>query len=108
MSFNSAVEVSVIVPVYNVAPFLHRCLDSLLNQTFDSYEIILIDDGSTDDSGIICDEYAENNSMIRLLRKPNKGLSSARNAGLELASGRFISFVDSDDYVDSNYIKKTL
>ena len=96
---NHAPKYSVIIPVYNAADTLRRCLDSLLCQPFDDYEIILVNDGSTDDSEAICRAYAEGCRRVRLLSRPNGGVSSARNAGLELALGTYILFVDSDDYV---------
>lgn len=90
--------VSVIVPVYNVKPYLPRCIERLLNQTYTDLEIWLIDDGSTDGSGTICDEYAKKDSRIQVIHKPNSGVSSARNAGLRAATGDYIGFLDSDDY----------
>lgn len=99
-------KISIIVPVYNVQKYLRDCLDSLLNQTFKEYEIILIDDGSTDISGEICDEYAKNNDKIKVIHKENGGLSSARNAGIEIAKGNFLGFVDSDDWIDKDMYKE--
>ncbi len=92
---------SIIVPVYNVKAYLERCVESLLDQDLDrtDYEIILVDDGSTDGSGILCDELAARESNIRVIHKENGGLSSARNAGIPLACGEYIQFVDSDDYL---------
>ncbi|MBR3692893.1 MAG: glycosyltransferase [Erysipelotrichales bacterium] len=97
-------KISVIVPIYNVAPYLRTCLDSLLDQTYTDYEIICVDDGSKDESGRIADEYASLYSNIHVIHKENGGLSSARNAGLKIATGEYISFIDSDDYVASNYL----
>ena len=91
--------ISVIVPVYRVEPFLPRCLDSLRNQTYRNLEILLVDDGSPDNCGKICDEYAEKDHRFRVIHKENGGLSSARNAGLDAAAGEFIGFVDSDDWI---------
>lgn len=88
---------SIIVPIYNVEPYLRACLDSILNQTFKDYELILIDDGSPDGSGAICDEYAAVDSRIIVIHQKNGGLSSARNSGLDRARGAYITFVDSDD-----------
>ncbi|MGA2363160.1 MAG: glycosyltransferase [Candidatus Aminicenantales bacterium] len=90
---------SLIVPVYNVEKYLPACIDSLLKQSLTDFEVILIDDGSIDRSGAICDEYAQADSRIRVIHKQNGGLSSARNAGLEIAQGKFVGFVDSDDGV---------
>lgn len=92
-------EISVIVPVYNVQAYLPRCLDSILAQTFRDMEIILVDDGSADDSGAICDSYAARDERVCVIHKENGGLSSARNAGLDVARGQWIGFVDSDDYI---------
>lgn len=91
--------ISVIVPVYNVEPYLRKCLDSILAQTYTNLEIIVVDDGSTDGSGRICDEYAAKDARIRVIHKANGGLSDARNAGMAVAKGSYIGFVDSDDYV---------
>ena len=99
-------KVSVIVPVYNVEVFLKRCVHSLQNQTYSNIEIILVNDGSTDNSAAICDMYAEEDDRIKVIHKSNGGLSDARNVGLEKATGKYISFVDSDDYVDSNFIMR--
>ena len=90
--------VSIIVPVYNVEKYLHRCVDSILAQTFTDFELLLINDGSRDNSGAICDEYAAKDSRIRVFHKENGGLSSARNLGLKNVRGTYIIFVDSDDY----------
>ena len=91
--------ISVIVPVYKVEKYLHRCVDSILAQTYTNLEIILIDDGSPDRSGEICDEYAAKDSRIRVIHQKNAGLGAARNAGLDVCSGEYIAFVDSDDYI---------
>ncbi len=98
--------ISVIVPVYNVAPYLRQGVDSILSQSYTNLEVLLIDDGSTDESGAICDEYAQQDSRVKVIHKPNGGLSSARNVGLSLASGEWISFVDSDDWLDTNIYQK--
>lgn len=94
--------ISVIVPVYNVEPYIRKCLDSIINQTYNNLEIILVDDGSPDKSGVICDEYAAQYSQIRVIHQQNAGLSAARNAGLDIASGDYIMFVDSDDWIEKN------
>lgn len=93
-------KISIIVPIYNVELYLRRCLDSILNQTYSNLEIILVDDGSTDKSGKICDEYAKNDSRIKVIHKNNGGLSDARNEGLKIARGKYVGFVDSDDWIE--------
>lgn len=90
---------SIIVPVYNVEKYLEQCIDSILVQTYNDYELILVDDGSPDSSGEICDRYAVSNPRIRVIHKKNGGLSSARNAGVENSRGKYIFFIDSDDYL---------
>lgn len=92
--------ISVIVPVYNVAAYLSRCVESIRAQSYENLEILLVDDGSNDDSGRICEEYAEKDARIRVIHKENGGLSSARNAGLDVSSGQYIGFVDSDDWIE--------
>ena len=115
-----AVKLSFIVPVYNVAPYLRKCVDSLLAQDYNDYEIILVDDGSTDESGVICDEYAASSlsaagtspfseadhsiAPIRVIHQVNAGLSAARNAGIKCANGAYLCFVDSDDYWQPNVL----
>lgn len=95
-------KISIIVPVYNVEKYLSRCIDSILSQTFTDFEILLVNDGSTDGSGNICEEYAKKDNRIRVLHKNNEGVSSARNTGLDNAKGDWIAFVDSDDWIDRN------
>ena len=97
-------KISVIVPIYNVAPYLRECIESILNQDYKNLEILLVDDGSTDDCGMICDEYAMVDNRIRVFHKENGGLSSARNLGIKEASGKYISFIDSDDYVAVDFL----
>ena len=92
-------QISIIVPVYKVEQYLHRCVDSILNQTFTGFELILVDDGSPDKSGRICDEYAQKDNRIHVIHKENGGLSDARNAGLGISTGDYIMFLDSDDYI---------
>lgn len=92
-------EISIIVPVYNVEKYLEKCVDSILNQTFKDFELILVDDGSPDNSGLICDQYAEKDSRVKVIHKENGGLSSARNAGIDIARGKYLGFIDSDDYI---------
>lgn len=98
--------ISIIVPIYNVHKYLKKCVNSIINQTYTNLEIILVDDGSIDNCGIICDEYAKKDKRIKVIHKENGGLSDARNAGLEIANGKYVSFIDSDDYVSKNFIKK--
>lgn len=98
MSENEKYKVSIIVPIYNVEKYLLRCLNSLLNQTLRDIEIILVDDGSPDCCPQMCDEYAKKDARIKVIHKKNGGLSSARNAGLDIARGEYVAFVDSDDY----------
>lgn len=93
-------EISIIVPVYNVEKYLKKCIDSILQQTFKDIEIILVNDGSTDNSGVICDEYIDKDPRIRVIHKENGGLAHARNTGLDIAKGNFVGFVDSDDWID--------
>lgn len=97
--------ISIVVPVYNVEKYLKKCILSLCNQTYENIEILLIDDGSTDNSAIICDEAEKNDDRIKVLHKTNQGLSSARNEGIKLASGNFIAFVDSDDYIENDMME---
>lgn len=92
--------ISIVIPVYNVEKYLAECVDSVLGQTYQDYEIILVDDGATDSSGAMCDEYAQKDARIRVIHQPNGGLSAARNAGLSAASGEYIYFLDSDDYIE--------
>jgi len=98
--------VSVIVPVYNVSEYLPTCLDSLINQTYKDIRMILVDDGSTDDSGRICDEYAARDERITVIHQTNAGAANAKNAGIDTATGDYIAFVDSDDWVESCWIEK--
>ena len=91
--------ISVIVPVYNVKDYLDECVSSLIAQTYKQLEIILVDDGSKDGSGELCDKYANDDDRIKVIHKSNGGLSSARNAGLDVARGEFVGFVDSDDFL---------
>ncbi len=97
--------ISVIVPVYNVEEYLDRCVESIVNQTYKNLEIILVNDGSTDNSGEKCDEWLKKDNRIKVIHKQNGGVSSARNVGLEDAKGKYITFIDSDDYVLENYVE---
>lgn len=98
--------VSVIIPVYNVKKYLKKCIESVILQTYENIEIILVNDGSTDGSGVICDEYAVNDMRIRVIHQDNFGVSYARNIGINIATGDYIQFVDSDDCLESIMIKK--
>lgn len=95
-------KLSIVVPVYNVEQYLNKCVDSILSQTFRDYELILVDDGSTDGSSLICDDYKEKDDRICVWHKKNGGLSEARNYGIEHSNGEYIAFVDSDDWIDSS------
>lgn len=97
--------VSIIIPVYNVELYLKDCLNSVLNQSFKDFEIILINDGSTDESPIICEYYYHNNKNITLVNQENKGLSATRNKGIEIAKGKYIAFIDSDDLIHIDFLK---
>lgn len=99
------VTVSIIVPVYKAELFLERCVRSILRQTYGDWELILVDDGSPDDSGRLCDDFARDNARIKVIHKDNGGVSSARNMGLDIAAGKWICFVDADDYIDDNYLE---
>lgn len=96
------IKISIIIPVYNVEKYLATCLDSVINQTYKNLEILLIDDGSTDSSGLICEQYSKKDTRIKTIHKKNGGLSDARNVGISYASGDYISFIDSDDFIDIN------
>lgn len=104
MSELSSPKISVIVPVYKVEQYIHRCIDSILSQSFTDFELILVDDGSPDNCGKICDEYAQKDSRVRVFHKPNGGVSSARNLGLDNAIGEWVTFIDSDDYIKKEYL----
>jgi len=102
-------QISIIVPVYKVEPYIHRCVDSILNQTFTDFELILVDDGSPDNCGVICDEYATKDSRIHVIHQENGGLSAARNSGIDWvfqnSDSEYFSFIDSDDWVHPRYIE---
>lgn len=98
-------KISIIIPVYNAEDYLDRCLQSILSQDFNSYEVILVDDGSSDASSLICDRYSATDSRFRTIHKPNGGVSSARNAGIDLAKGEYLMFVDSDDALLPSAVK---
>lgn len=102
-------KVSIIIPVYNVEKYVGRCLESVMSQeNIDDLEIIVIDDGSTDNSGRICDDFAKKNLKFRVIHKSNQGISNARNLGLEIAKGEYIMFLDSDDYLEKGIVKNLL
>ena len=100
--------ISVIVPVYNVEKYLPECVESIISQTYGNLEIILVDDGSTDRSGKICDEFAEKDSRIVVIHQKNSGVSAARNRGLDVCKGDYISFVDSDDYYCTDLMESAM
>ena len=104
----SNILLSVVIPVYNVEKYLQQCVDSIINQLTDECEIILVDDGSPDGSGEICDRYANKDSRINVIHQQNGGLAAARNTGLDYARGEYVAFVDSDDYLDGHCIAKIL
>ena len=91
--------ISIIVPVYKVEPYIRQCVESVLGQTYSNFELILVDDGSPDSCGAICDEYAEKDSRVRVIHQENGGVSAARNAGLDIMKGEYVAFIDSDDFV---------
>ena len=99
-------KISVIVPIYNVAQYLEKCLKSIINQTYQNLEIILVDDGSTDDSADLCDIYAKKDKRIKVIHKKNGGLSDARNVGIDSATGEYLAFIDSDDWIDNTMFEE--
>ena len=99
------IQISIIVPVYNVEQYLSKCIESIIVQTYKNWELLLIDDGSSDKSGSICDEYAKRDNRIRVFHKSNAGVSSARNLGLEKAEGKWVTFVDADDWISNSLIE---
>ncbi len=98
-------KVSIIVPIYNSEKYLDKCIQSILSQTYQNFELILVDDGSPDDSGNICDRYKKKDERIVVIHKENGGVSSARNAGLDICRGEYVTFIDSDDYVNDTYLE---
>lgn len=102
------IKVSVVIPVYNVEKYLPDCLDTVLGQSYKNIEVLVVDDGATDNSGIICDQYAQQDNRIRVFHKKNGGLSDARNYALDYITGDYIAFIDSDDYVNEQYIEVLL
>ncbi|HAP8547826.1 TPA: glycosyltransferase family 2 protein, partial [Enterococcus faecium] len=105
---NSSDLISVIIPVYNVEKYVGSCLESVCNQTYKNLDIIIVDDGSKDSSNKICEDYALKDSRIRIIHKNNAGLGLARNTGLEHVKGKYVAFIDSDDFVAANYIEAML
>lgn len=99
---------TVVMPVYNVEKYLRKCLDSVSTQTYENFECIMIDDGSTDNSGKICDEYANSDSRFRVIHQENQGLSAARNKGIDEAKGKYLIFVDSDDWIGKDFLKNSV
>ena len=97
--------ISVIIPVYNVEKYIANCVESVLNQTYANFEVILVDDGSPDNSGAICDKYAMKDSRVRVIHKQNKGVSAARNTGIDESRGKYICFIDSDDWIEATYLE---
>lgn len=97
-------KITIVVPVYNSENYLKKCIRSILAQTYDDFELILVDDGSTDSSGVICDAFSKQDSRIKVCHESNKGVSMARNLGIELSKGEWITFIDSDDWVESDYL----
>ena len=102
---NEMLLVSVIVPIYNVEFYLNKCVDSILNQSYKNIEVVLVDDESPDSCGKMCDDYAAMDGRIKVVHKKNGGLSDARNAGMKVATGDLITFVDSDDYISEDFVK---
>ncbi len=103
---NNTPLISVIVPLYNVQKYIRQCVESILVQSYENFELVLVDDGSTDESGKIIDEYTQKDQRVKVFHKPNGGISDARNFGLEHTNGEYITFVDSDDFVGKDYLKK--
>lgn len=100
------VKVSIVVPIYNVEKYIHKCIDSILNQTMKEIEIILVDDGTKDRCGEICDEYAKKDERIKVIHKKNGGLSDARNVGMQYVTSKYVLFIDSDDYIKEDMVEK--
>ena len=96
--------ISIIIPVYNVSQYLNECIQSVVNQSYNDFECILIDDGSSDGSEIICDQWEQKDSRIKVIHQPNQGGATARNRGITEALGEYIAFIDSDDWIDSDYL----
>ena len=101
-------RISIVVPVYNVEEYLEECIESIIKQSYPNIQIILVDDGSTDSSGLICDKYAQNDSRIEVIHQNNAGVVEARKAGLKRTIGEYVGFVDGDDYIDENMYERLL
>ena len=97
--------ISIVIPVYKVEKYLEKCIESIINQTYKNLEIIIVDDGSPDNCPQMCDEFAKSDKRIKVIHKENGGLSDARNAGIDIATGKYITFIDSDDYVSDDYVE---
>ena len=97
--------ITVIIPVYNIEAYIEKCIRSVIGQTYKNLEIILVDDGSSDNSGLICDKYAKKDTRIKVIHKKNGGLSDARNAAIDIAAGEYLTFIDGDDYVANSYVE---
>ena len=97
--------ISLVIPVYNVSDYLHRLMDTAVSQTYKELEIILVDDGSTDTTGDICDEYSGRDSRIRVIHTPNRGVADARNTGIDVSNGSYIIFADGDEYLAEDYVE---
>lgn len=108
MKDNELILLSIIIPIYNVEQYLPKTLVNVLDQSFKKFELILVDDGSTDNSGKICDEFAYNDSRIKVIHQENAGVSAARNTGIKVALGKYIGFVDSDDLIENNIMYNIL
>ena len=106
MNKNEKPDISIIIPIYNVEKYISKCINSILNQTFKNFELILINDGSNDSSGDICNEYAKKDNRIKVFHQKNKGVSATRNYGINIAQGKYLMFCDSDDYVESNWCEE--
>lgn len=100
------IQISIIIPIYNTGKYLHKCIKSILSQTLTNFELILVDDGSSDDSGVICDEYAKLDNRVKVIHKENEGVSIARNTGINIAQGEYIGFIDSDDWIEYDMYEK--
>lgn len=105
---DSKIKISVIIPIYNTEKYIDKCIKSVVNQTYKNLEIILVDDGSTDNSMVKCNEWAQKDNRIKIIHQENRGAAAARNSGIEVSTGKYIAFVDSDDYLDNNMYEKMM